>query len=51
MATYRLRVSENKMLRGIPGSKKREKTEEQGKYCFPEVLNLYCSPNVVMVII
>ena len=46
----RLRVSENRVLRGIFGSKRDEVTGEWRKIHNEELDNLYCSPNIIRVI-
>jgi hypothetical protein len=46
----RLRVFENRMLRGIFGAKRNKITGEWGKLHNEEVNDLYCSPNIVRVI-
>ena len=46
----RLRVSENRGLRGIFGAKRDEVTGEWRKLHNEELNDLYCSPNIVRVI-
>jgi len=46
----RLRVSENRVLRGIFGPKRAEVTREWRKLHNEELNNLYSSPNIVRVI-
>jgi len=46
----RLRVFENRVLRGILGLKRDEVTGEWRKLHNEELNNLHCSPNVVRVI-
>jgi len=46
----RLRVFENRVLRGIFGPKRDEVTREWRKLNNKELNELYCSPNVVWVI-
>jgi len=46
----RLRVFENRVLRGILGLKRDEMTEKWRKLHNEELNNLHCSPNVVRVI-
>jgi hypothetical protein len=46
----RLRVSENRVLRRIFRSKRDEVTKEQRKLHNEELNDLYCSPNIVVVI-
>jgi hypothetical protein len=46
----RLRIFENRVLRGIFGSKKDEITGEWRKLHNEELCDLYCSPNIVRVI-
>ena len=46
----RLRVCENRVLRGIFGAKRDEVTEEWRKLHNEELNDLYCSPNIVRVI-
>jgi len=46
----RLRVFENRVLRGIFGSKRDEVTGEWRKLHNEELNDLYCSPNIVRVI-
>jgi len=46
----RLRVFENRVLRGILGSKRDEVTEEWRKLHNEELNGMYCSPNIVRVI-
>jgi len=46
----RLRVFENRMLRGIVGSKRDEVTGEWRKIHNEELNDLYCSPNIIRVI-
>jgi len=46
----RLRVFENRVLRGIFGSKRDEVTGEWRKLHNEELNDLYCSPNIVQVL-
>jgi len=46
----RLRVSENRVLRGIFGPKRDEMTVEWRKLHNEDLNDLYCSPNIVRVI-
>jgi len=46
----RLRVFENRVLRGIFGAKRDEVTGEWRKLHNVELNDLYCSPNIVRVI-
>ena len=46
----RLRVFENRVLRGILGPKRDEVTGEWRKLCNEELNDLYCSPNIVRAI-
>jgi hypothetical protein len=46
----RLRVFENRVLRGIFGCKRDEVTGEWRKLHNEELNDLYCSPNIVRVI-
>ena len=46
----RLRVLENRVLRGIFGAKRDEVTGESRKLHNEELNDLYCSPNIVRVI-
>jgi hypothetical protein len=48
--TRRLRVFENKVLRGIFGPKRDEVTVEWRKLHTKELNYLYCSPNIIWVI-
>ena len=50
MEERRLRVFENRMLRGIFGSKRYGVTVEWRKLHNEELNDLYCSPNIVRVI-
>jgi hypothetical protein len=47
---HRLRVLENRVLRGIFGPKRDEVTGEWRKLHNEELNDLYCSPNIVRVI-
>jgi hypothetical protein len=47
---FLLRVFENGVLRGICGPKRNEVTVEWRKLHNEELNNLYCSPNIVLVI-
>ena len=47
----RRRVFENRVMRRIFGSKRDEVTGEWRKLCNEELNDLYCSPNIVLVII
>ena len=47
---HRLRVFENRVLRGIFGSKRDEVTREERKLHNEELNDLYCSPYIVWVI-
>ena len=46
---HRLRVFENRVLRGIFGPKRDEVTRERRKLHNEELNDLYCSPNIVRV--
>jgi len=46
----RLRVFENRVLRGIFGSKRDETTGEWRKVHNEELNDMYCSPNIVRVV-
>ena len=50
MEEHRLRVFENRVLRGIFGSKRDGVTVEWRKLHNEELNDLYCSPNIVRVI-
>ena len=50
MEERRLRVFENRVLRGICGPERGEGTGEWGKLHNGELNDLYCSPNIVRVI-
>jgi hypothetical protein len=47
---YRLRVFENRVLRGIFGPKRDEMTEDWRKLHNEELHNLYSSPNIIKMI-
>ena len=47
---HRLRVFENRVLRGLFGPKKVEATGKWRKLYNEELNDLYCSPNIVQVI-
>jgi hypothetical protein len=47
---HRLRVFENRVLRGIFGPKRDGVTDEWRKLHNEELNDLYCSPNIVWVI-
>jgi len=46
----RLRVLENRVLRGIFGSMKNQETREWRKLNYEERSDLYCSPNIIRMI-
>ena len=45
-----LRVSENRVLRGVSGAERDEVTGEWRKLHIGEHYHMYCSPNIVRVI-
>jgi hypothetical protein len=50
MEDHRLRVFENRLLRRIFGPKRNEVTGQWRKLHNEELNDLYCSPNIVLVI-